>query len=95
MSFRDYITQENWVHFIHLHGYWFVHIPSGSLYGHILLLLLSFFYSFEIFSHQRLSDSKSPQVSRTILSILADLNNAVIWMAYTRSLLSSVPSNSV
>ena len=30
--------------------------------------------------HCSLSDSKSPQVSRTLLSILAILNNAVIWM---------------
>ena len=30
--------------------------------------------------HWRLSDSKYPQVSRTLLSILAYLNNAVIWM---------------
>ena len=27
-----------------------------------------------------LSDSKSPQVSRTFLSILAVLNNVVVWM---------------
>ena len=31
-------------------------------------------------SHKSLSDSKSPQVPRTLLSILADLNNAVVWM---------------
>ena len=31
-----------------------------------------------------LSDSKSPQVSRTLLSILAVLNNAVVWMVCTR-----------
>ena len=31
-----------------------------------------------------LSDSKSPQVSRTLLSILAVLNNALIWMVSTR-----------
>ena len=31
-----------------------------------------------------LSDSKSPQVSTTLLSILADLNNAVVWMVSTR-----------
>ena len=51
----------------------------------IMALLL---YSFESFSRQRklmvsywgLSDNKSPQVSRTLLSILAELNNAVIWM---------------
>ena len=48
--------------------------------------VLSIIYSFEIFSLQRypvvsqwsLSDSKSHQVSRTLLSILADLNNAVL-----------------
>ena len=35
-------------------------------------------------SHWSLSDSKSPQVSRTLLSILAVLNNAVVWMVSTR-----------
>ena len=34
--------------------------------------------------HWSLSDSKSPQVSRTLLSILAVLNNAVVWMFSTR-----------
>ena len=33
--------------------------------------------------HWSLSDSKSPQVSRTLLSILAVLNNAVVWMVPT------------
>ena len=32
----------------------------------------------------RLSDSKSPQVSRTRLSILAVFNNAVVWTVSTR-----------
>ena len=49
-------------------------------------------YSLE-FSHQRklmvfhwrLIDSKSPQVSRTLLSILAVFNNAAVWMVSTRS----------
>ena len=31
-------------------------------------------------SHWNLSDSKSPQVSVTLLNILANLNNAVVWM---------------
>ena len=35
-----------------------------------------------------LSDSKSTQVSRILLSILADLNNAVVWMVSTRPLIS-------
>ena len=34
--------------------------------------------------HWSLSDSKSPQVSRTLLSILAVLNNAVVCMVSTR-----------
>ena len=34
--------------------------------------------------HWRLSDTKSPQVSRTLLSILAVLNNVVVWMVSTR-----------
>ena len=34
--------------------------------------------------HWRLSDSKSPQVSTTLLRILAVFNNAVVWMVSTR-----------
>ena len=34
--------------------------------------------------HWRLSDSKCPQVSRTLLRILAVFNNAVVWMVSTR-----------
>ena len=34
--------------------------------------------------HWSLSDCKSPQVSRILLSILAVLNNAVVWMVSTR-----------
>ena len=38
--------------------------------------------------HWSLSDNKSPQISRTLLSILADLNNAVVWVVSTRTLIS-------
>ena len=34
--------------------------------------------------HWSFSDSKSPQISRTLLSILAVLNNVVVWMDSTR-----------
>ena len=34
--------------------------------------------------HWSLSDRKSPQVSRTLLSILAVFNNAVVWMVSNR-----------
>ena len=51
------------------------------------------YYYYWSFSHQRklmvfhwrLSDSKSPQVSRTLLSILAVFNNAVVWMVSSRA----------
>ena len=48
-------------------------------------------------SHWSLSDSKSPQVSRTLLSILADFNNAVVCMVSTRPLIfkSSSPWTSL
>ena len=39
-----------------------------------------------------LSDSKSSLVSRNLLSILADLNDIVVWMVYTRSLISKSSS---
>ena len=42
-------------------------------------------------SHWSLSDNKSSQVSRT-LNTLADLNNAVVWMVSTRSLISKSSS---
>ena len=42
--------------------------------------------------HWSLNDSKSPQVSRTLLNILAVLNNAVVWMVSTRPLISKSSS---
>ena len=65
----------------------------------VLLLLLLLL--FESFSHQRylmvlhwsLNDSKSPQVFRTFLSILADLNNAIVWMVTTRFFISKSSSS--
>ena len=42
--------------------------------------------------HWSLNDSKSPQVSRTLLRILAILNNAVVWMVSTRPSISKSSS---
>ena len=42
--------------------------------------------------HWSLNDSKSHQVSRILLSILADLNNAVVWMVCIRPLISKTSS---
>ena len=35
--------------------------------------------------HWSLRDNKSPQVSRTLLSIRTVFNNAVVWMVSTRT----------
>ena len=43
-------------------------------------------------SHRSLIDSKSPQVSNTLLSILADLDNAIVWKLSTRPLISKSSS---
>ena len=39
--------------------------------------------------HWSLSDSKSPQFSRILLSILADSNNALVWMVSILKLISN------
>ena len=41
------------------------------------------------FSYQRQSNSKSPLVSRTFLSILADLTNSIVWIVSILSLISN------
>ena len=41
--------------------------------------------------HWSLSDNKSPQVSRIFFSILAILNNTVVWMVSIRPLISKTP----
>ena len=65
-------------------------------FGFFLDLVVLSFYSLESFSQQdywvvflwSLSDSKSPQVFRILLSILAYLNNGVVWMVFICSLIS-------
>ena len=38
--------------------------------------------------HRSLSDNKSPQISRTLLNILTDINHSVVWMASILPLIS-------
>ena len=42
-----------------------------------------------MFVHRSLSESNSPQVSRTLLSILSDFNNAVVWMVSNQPISNS------
>ena len=44
--------------------------------------------------HWSLSDSKVPQVSSTLLTILADLDNAIVWMVSTRPVIFKFSSPS-
>ena len=39
-------------------------------------------------SHRSLSDNKSSEVPRFLLGILAELNNAVVWMVSIRPIIS-------
>ena len=52
------------------------------LYESLITLALADGFSLEFVSN------KSSQVSKTLLSILADLNNAVVWMVSTRPVIS-------
>ena len=55
-------------------------------YYYYYLLLQRFSHQcYRMVFHWSLSDSKSPQVSKTRLRILAVLSNAVIWIVSTRS----------
>ena len=69
-----------------------------SLFSNYVFLLLLFYYLYSfllqhwlIYFLWSLSNNKSPHVSRTIISILADLN-VVIWIASTRRLISKFTS---
>ena len=63
-------------------GLWVFWLISTELRNIIIIIII--IYSLWVFLHQvlfwSLRDSKFPQVSRSLLSILAILNNAVVWM---------------
>ena len=69
-----------------------------NLLNTVTIIIIIIIYSLS-FSHQHrlivfhwsLSDSNSPQVSRTLLSILAVFNNIVVWVVSTRPLIFQVP----
>ena len=63
----------------------------SNLIFSILFTPWEFFTSVMLF-YWSLSDSKAPQVSRTLLNILADLNNAAVWMVSPSLLVSKSSS---
>ena len=73
--------------FVWYHLALFVHFVLSFI---IIIIIIIIIYSSEFFTsaiadgfHWSLSESKSLQVSRTLLGILAVLNNAVVWMIST------------
>ena len=93
---------------IYVYMYIYLLFFQYNFWKQLHILVCQYFYSFyylflESFSlqyvlmvfHWSLSDSKSPQVSRTFLSILAGFTIAVVWMVSTcpPSLKSSSPFN--
>ena len=66
-----------------------IHLPDieTNIYTlpRIIIIIIYFLHQLTLMVFYRsLSDSKSPQVSRTLLSILAVFNNAVVWIVSTR-----------
>ena len=63
-----------------------------SLFLLILLLEIFSYLHYLMVFHWSLSGGWCPQVSRTLLSIVADLNNAVVWMVSNCYLISTSSS---
>ena len=68
---------------------------------HSSVFIIAIIFLFASFSHQRtwvsfhwsLRDSKFPHLTRTFLSILVDLNNAVVWKVLVRPTTSNSSSS--
>ena len=60
---------------------------SGNCYYFTLLRV----FHTSVF-HWSLSDSMSPHISRTLLSIVVDLKNSVVWIVFTRPFISESSS---
>ena len=89
-GFRSKSTNYNWYHH-HLHVSHFFHL-SSKIQIIIIIIIIWLFGLWLMVFHWSLSESKSSQVSRTLLSILADLNYAVVWIISTRPLISKCSS---
>ena len=61
--------------------------PSGIII--IIIIICEFFSTALVDFHWSLSNSKSPQVPWTLLIILADFNNFVVWMVSVLPLISN------
>ena len=74
---------------------WISYEHSSNSISIIIIIIIAAAFHVSVsrwFFHWSLSDSKSPQVARALLSILAVLNNAVIWMVPTHPPISKSSS---
>ena len=87
------------------HNWYNCHFPVpqffqfSSKFEILIIIIIIIVHSLELFTsalpmvfHWSLRDNKSPQFSRTLLSILVVLNNVVVWMVSTRPLTSKTSS---
>ena len=64
----------------------------GNYYYHFILLRVFHSSVLLMASHWSLSDSLSPIISRTFLSILTNRINSLVWMVFTRLFISKYTS---
>ena len=70
--------------FLSIYYYYYYFTLFEFFYTSIIIYSLEFSHQRKLMVfHWRLSDSKSSQVSRTLLSMLAVFNNAVVWIVFT------------
>ena len=77
---------------MHNHHLLFFDLLSIFALTYLIRIALFTVYCIIMVFHRSLSDSMSPQVSWTLLSILVDLYTAVVWMVCTCSLISKFSS---
>ena len=58
----------------------------------LLIIIIIIIIIIRVAFHWGLSDSKNPQDSRTYLTILTDVNNALVWIVSARILISKFSS---
>ena len=68
--------------------YFFFHLRIIIIIIIIIIILLFWEFFAPAFAEGFSLESEWQQVTRTLLSILADLNNTVVWMVSTRPLIS-------
>ena len=87
-SFFNSLARSRYLSFFSL-SFRFILWSAGTAKSTILQIL---FFLLIIFFHGYLSDNKSPWVSRTRLSILADFSNVVVWIVSILLLISNSSS---